>query len=77
MTAHQLAKELLAGPDLPVVINGWGSDEGNAYETAGGEVGHYVFNAEMDDQNTPRGSLGYKKPRPAIQLDCVQTEDWA
>lgn len=28
MTAHQLAQVLLSGPDLPVVINGWGSDEG-------------------------------------------------
>lgn len=23
MTSHQLARVLLAGPDLPVVINGW------------------------------------------------------
>lgn len=28
MTAHELAKVLLNAPDLPVVINGWGSDEG-------------------------------------------------
>lgn len=35
MTAHELAKELLSGPDLPVVINGWGSDEGFTYEVSG------------------------------------------
>lgn len=28
MTAHQLARNLLSGPDYPVYVNGWGSDEG-------------------------------------------------
>ena len=28
MKAHELAKWLLTLPDLPVMINGWGSDEG-------------------------------------------------
>jgi hypothetical protein len=28
MTAHELAELLKALPDLPVVINGWGSEEG-------------------------------------------------
>lgn len=28
LTAHKLASLLLAGPDVPVTINGWGSDEG-------------------------------------------------
>lgn len=32
MTAHELARELLRGPDLPVVMNGWGSDEGTTVE---------------------------------------------
>ncbi len=32
MTAHKLAEALLKMPDLPVVINGWGSGEGDAYE---------------------------------------------
>ena len=35
MKAHELARELLAGSDLPVVINGWGSDEGFEFEVAG------------------------------------------
>ncbi len=37
MTAHQLAQYLLRCPDLPVYINGWGSDEGGAgAEVTGG-----------------------------------------
>lgn len=32
MTSHELAAKLLEQPDLPVVINGWGSDEGNDFE---------------------------------------------
>ena len=28
MKAHELAELLLKLPDLPVMINGWGSDEG-------------------------------------------------
>lgn len=28
MTAHKLAELLLSMPDYPVMINGWGSDEG-------------------------------------------------
>ena len=35
MTAHQLAKYLMACPDVPVDINGWGSDEGTANEVTG------------------------------------------
>ena len=35
MTAHQLAKYLLACPDVPVDINGVGSDEGCSYEVTG------------------------------------------
>ena len=32
MKAHELAKKLLEGPDLPVVIHGVGSDEGFWFE---------------------------------------------
>jgi hypothetical protein len=32
MTAHELARHLLNGKDLPVIINGWGSDEGASFE---------------------------------------------
>lgn len=35
MTAHQLAKYLLNCPDLPVDINGVGSDEGCSHEVTG------------------------------------------
>ena len=77
MTAHELAKALLAGPDLPVIINGSGSDEGDDYEAEPDTAGLYVFNGQADDENTPRDRLGYKEPRPAIRLDCCPTKDWA
>ena len=35
MTAHEFARYLLKCPDLPVVCNGWGSDEGDAREISG------------------------------------------
>lgn len=35
MTTHELAKYLLGLPNKPVVINGWGSDEGNEREVGG------------------------------------------
>jgi hypothetical protein len=39
MTAHQLARYLLeCAPDLPVVINGWGSAEGDDFEVTGAFV---------------------------------------
>lgn len=39
MTAHQLAQYLMRCPDLPVFINGWGSDEGGAgFEVTGGTI---------------------------------------
>ena len=28
MTSHEIAKKLLDMPDVPIIINGWGSDEG-------------------------------------------------
>lgn len=38
MTAHELAAYLLTLPDLPVIINGWSSDEGVNCEVTGGTV---------------------------------------
>jgi hypothetical protein len=36
MTSHELARYLLEHtPDLPVFINGWGSDEGFEYTVTG------------------------------------------
>lgn len=35
MTAHELAQKLLEAPNIPVVINGWGSDEGTEMEVTG------------------------------------------
>jgi hypothetical protein len=32
MTAHELARYLLEQEDLPVMVNGWGSDEGTENE---------------------------------------------
>jgi hypothetical protein len=34
MTSHELANLLLASPNLPVMINGWGSDEGVTCEVS-------------------------------------------
>ena len=76
MTAHELAKALLAGPDLPVIINGWGSDEGFAYEASPGAPMDLVFHGETDDRNTPRDDLGWKLPRPAIALGHCANRDW-
>lgn len=35
MKAHELAEYLMKCPNLPVIINGWGSDEGGNYEVVG------------------------------------------
>lgn len=43
MTAHELAKHLLEQPDYPVIMNGWGSDEGIDVEV----TGSVVIEAEM------------------------------
>lgn len=73
MTAHELAKALLAGPDLPVIINGWGSDEGFTFEvndvyTSDSEV----FSGASDTPETPRGPSGSQLPRPAVSLGHCQ-----
>lgn len=38
MTAHELAKHLLGQPDYPVIMNGWGSDEGQDVEVTDTQV---------------------------------------
>ena len=68
MTSHELAKALLSGPDLPVLINGWGSDEGNAFEAKPGEVGSFSYHGKFDNEKTLKDTLGYALPRPSICL---------
>lgn len=56
MTAHELARKLLEGPDLPVIINGWGSDEGFAFEVT--QVGEpHQDDWFLDSIKSPRSSL--------------------
>lgn len=69
MTAHQLAKALLAGPDLPVVINGWSSDEGFTFEvTDVSPPGTCSFRGANDSKETPRDRLGWELPRECLPL---------
>lgn len=65
MTAHQLATELLKGPDLPVVINGWSSDEGFSFEVDESYEDDLSFNSP---QPQPKDSLGWNLSRPCIRL---------
>ena len=70
MKAHELAKQLLAGPNVPVVINGWGSDEGSTFEVSEiSELGTCSFNGVNDTARTPRNSMGYNKDRKCV---CLQ-----
>lgn len=57
MTAHELAKHLLQQPDYPVIMNGWGSNEGVDVEVVGTEI-------ITDDKQTTRGPV----PRKEIYL---------
>jgi hypothetical protein len=76
MTAHTLAKALLAGPDLPVIINGWGSAEGTAYEVAETlqETDTFETLAPLPPGQVTvtvpceRDHLGYPLQRPCIRL---------
>jgi hypothetical protein len=54
MKAHELSDYLLKCPNLPVVINGWGSDEGDAFEVAGA----FLITSE-DDNNKQQIGLAY------------------
>lgn len=38
MTAHGLAELLQSLPDIPVIMNGWGSDEGVDVQVTGAHV---------------------------------------
>jgi hypothetical protein len=57
MTAHQLANYLLQCPNLPVDINGWGSDEGSDYEVTGAAM------VGKDDHQRYRSDESYKGDR--------------
>ncbi len=67
MTAHELANKLLAGPNRPVIINGWGSDEGTAFEVSLIEIPEekitFIGQAERE-----KDALGYPIPLEAIIL---------
>lgn len=54
MTAHELAAHLLTLPDYPVIINGWGSDEGIDVEVNGSHV-------VTDPLQTTRGPIERKE----------------
>ena len=75
MKAHELARELLAGSDLPVVINGWGSDEGFEFEVAGTHNDNLSFIGEGDDGTTPNES-GYALSRPCVVLGTCSRADY-
>ena len=69
MKSHNLARQLLAGPDLPVVINGWGSDEGSSFQVS--EVspeGTCSFHGTFDTAKTKRDAMGYNSPRKCLVL---------
>lgn len=69
MNAHELAKALLAGPNAPVVINGWGSDEGFTFEvTEVSPLGTCAFSGAKDTKRTPRNALGYPNGRKCVCL---------
>lgn len=50
MTAHELAKHLLEQPDYPVIMNGWGSNEGIEVEV----IGSQVFDDTIQTSKGPR-----------------------
>lgn len=69
MKAHELAKALLASPNVPVVINGWGSDEGSTFEvTEVSPLGTCAYSGARDTKRTPRDAMGYQKPRKCLSL---------
>lgn len=56
MTTHELAKYLLEKtPDLPVVINGWGSNEGMDHEVDGA----FITEAHVREKQEQVVGLGY------------------
>lgn len=70
MTAHELARKLLEGPDLPVIINGWGSDEGTAHEVdAVSAPCSEIYFSSQDSEMTQKDKLGYPMRRHCISLE--------
>lgn len=70
MKAHDLARKLLEGPDLPVIINGWGSSEGFAYEVNTTEPEECsFFNSDLSSPAPEMDRLGYPVPRKCIALN--------
>ena len=68
MNAHDLARKLLEGPDVPVITNGWGSAEGfNCVVSDVGALENSEFNGGDDDADTPKID-GWYAPRPCISL---------
>lgn len=70
MTAHELASYLLRCPDLPVCINGWGSDEGlDDYEVSGAcfarndKVLWLGYNANSNYRSDKDGKWAMSEPR--------------
>jgi hypothetical protein len=69
MSAHELAAKLLAGPDHPVIINGWGSMEGVAYEVNSlSALDAAEFIGENDGPHTPTKYLDWPIDRPCVSL---------
>lgn len=69
MTTHELAKVLLTQENVPVIINGWGSDEGFAKEVGVIETAsNLIFDGTNDNVETPRNVKGYPTPRRGIVL---------
>lgn len=70
MTAHELAKRLLDGPDLPVVVSVM---DGGAHSAEVTDVysGDVSFDGANDGDAAPRSRLGWQLPRPAVFFrDC-------
>lgn len=78
MKAHDLAKALLASPNVPVVINGWGSDEGSTFEvTEVSPLGTCAYSGARDTKRTPRDAMGYQKPRKCLSLWHGKHTPWS
>ncbi len=70
MKAHDLAHKLLAGPNVPVIINGWGSSEGSSFQVNAVSVRRkLVFNGAKDTAKTKRDAEGCIPARPCVFLD--------
>lgn len=75
MKSHELAAALLASPNVPVVINGWGSSEGTTFEVNDvSEIGTCSFNGSNDTAKTKRDAMGYILARECVWLgQCKDT----